>query len=219
MLLAEGAVDLAAEPELELYDMAALDVIVREAGGRFTSLDGTAARTAATRWPPTATCTTRRCRSSGRCPTTTTTPTRRRPAPARSTTCGPAATKRVDDDEPASSVEWHAHRRGARGQAESATSSRSVPAPTVRELLALLAEHNVGALIVSGDGAAVDGIVSERDVVRRLHDDESVLDGPVGAIMTRTSRPASRGTTVDDLHEVHDRAPDPARPRWSPTGG
>src|SRR6476660_5520128 len=41
MLVAEGAVDLAAEPELELYDMAALDVIVREAGGTFTSLDGT----------------------------------------------------------------------------------------------------------------------------------------------------------------------------------
>ncbi len=40
MLLAEGAVDLAAEPELALYDMAALDVIVREAGGRFTSLAG-----------------------------------------------------------------------------------------------------------------------------------------------------------------------------------
>jgi histidinol-phosphatase len=41
MLVAEGAVDLAAEPELELYDMAALDIIVREAGGTFTSLDGT----------------------------------------------------------------------------------------------------------------------------------------------------------------------------------
>lgn len=41
MLVAEGAVDLAAEPELELYDMAALDVIVREAGGQFTSLAGT----------------------------------------------------------------------------------------------------------------------------------------------------------------------------------
>jgi histidinol-phosphatase len=41
MLLAEGAVDLCAEPELQVYDMAALDVIVREAGGRFTSLDGT----------------------------------------------------------------------------------------------------------------------------------------------------------------------------------
>ena len=41
MLLAEGAVDIATEPELQVYDMAALDVIVREAGGRFSSLDGT----------------------------------------------------------------------------------------------------------------------------------------------------------------------------------
>ena len=40
MLVAEGAVDIATEPQLELYDMAALDVIVREAGGVFTSLDG-----------------------------------------------------------------------------------------------------------------------------------------------------------------------------------
>lgn len=41
MLVAEGAVDLACEPELALYDMAALVPIVTEAGGRFTSLDGT----------------------------------------------------------------------------------------------------------------------------------------------------------------------------------
>ncbi|MEJ7706921.1 MAG: inositol monophosphatase family protein [Nocardioidaceae bacterium] len=41
MLVAEGAVDLALEPDLELCDMAALAVIVQEAGGRFTSLDGT----------------------------------------------------------------------------------------------------------------------------------------------------------------------------------
>lgn len=41
MLLAEGAVDIAAEPELALHDMAALVPIVTEAGGRFTSLDGT----------------------------------------------------------------------------------------------------------------------------------------------------------------------------------
>ena len=40
MLLAEGAVDIAAEPELKLHDMAALDVIVTEAGGRFTGLNG-----------------------------------------------------------------------------------------------------------------------------------------------------------------------------------
>jgi histidinol-phosphatase len=40
MLLAEGAVDLAAEPELSLWDMAALAPIVTEAGGRFTGLNG-----------------------------------------------------------------------------------------------------------------------------------------------------------------------------------
>ncbi|MEJ2577946.1 MAG: histidinol-phosphatase [Kineosporiaceae bacterium] len=40
MLVAEGAADIATEPELQLYDLAALVPIVVEAGGRFTSLDG-----------------------------------------------------------------------------------------------------------------------------------------------------------------------------------
>jgi len=40
VLLAEGAVDIACEPEVSLWDLAALDVIVREAGGRFTDLSG-----------------------------------------------------------------------------------------------------------------------------------------------------------------------------------
>ena len=40
MLVAEGAVDVACEPELALHDMAALVPIVTEAGGRFTSIDG-----------------------------------------------------------------------------------------------------------------------------------------------------------------------------------
>ena len=40
MLVAEGAVDIAVEPSLALWDMAALDIIVREAGGRFSNLDG-----------------------------------------------------------------------------------------------------------------------------------------------------------------------------------
>ena len=42
MLVAEGAVDIAAEPSLALWDMAALDVIVREAGGTFSNLTGEA---------------------------------------------------------------------------------------------------------------------------------------------------------------------------------
>jgi histidinol-phosphatase len=41
-LVAEGAVDIAAEPEVSLWDLAPLDVLVREAGGTFTGLDGAA---------------------------------------------------------------------------------------------------------------------------------------------------------------------------------
>ncbi|PQM46895.1 Histidinol-phosphatase [Mycobacterium talmoniae] len=40
-LVAEGAVDVAAEPEVSVWDLAALDILVREAGGTFTSLEGT----------------------------------------------------------------------------------------------------------------------------------------------------------------------------------
>ena len=40
VLLAEGAVDVACEPEVSVWDLAALDVIVREAGGQFTDLTG-----------------------------------------------------------------------------------------------------------------------------------------------------------------------------------
>ena len=40
-LVAEGAVDVTAEPEVSLWDLAPLDILVREAGGRFTALDGT----------------------------------------------------------------------------------------------------------------------------------------------------------------------------------
>jgi histidinol-phosphatase len=42
MLVAEGAVDVAVEPEVSLWDLAALQVIVEEAGGRFTDLEGRA---------------------------------------------------------------------------------------------------------------------------------------------------------------------------------
>jgi len=59
------------------------------------------------------------------------------------------------------------------------------PEATVRELLDMLAEHRIGALVVSQDGRSVDGIVSERDIVRRLHDrGPAVLDVTVTEIMT-----------------------------------
>ena len=76
------------------------------------------------------------------------------------------------------------------------------PDATVRELIGLLAEHNVGALVVSEDGTGVHGIVSERDVVRRLKDDASVLDAAVSAIMTSEVRTCTGQESVNDLMEI-----------------
>lgn len=76
------------------------------------------------------------------------------------------------------------------------------PDATVRDLLAMLAQHNVGALIVSNDGSSVEGIVSERDVVRRLHEDEAVLSSPVSSIMTSEVHSCEGQHPVDDLMQV-----------------
>jgi CBS domain-containing protein len=74
------------------------------------------------------------------------------------------------------------------------------PDRSVREALALLAEHGIGALVVSAGGDAVDGIVSERDVVRALHaSGPEVLDGPVSALMTADVHTCPPGASVHDL--------------------
>jgi CBS domain-containing protein len=76
------------------------------------------------------------------------------------------------------------------------------PDATVRELLGLLAEHNVGAVVVSADGEGVDGIVSERDIVRRLAESDSVLDGAVSAIMTSDVQTCEPDAPLDDLRKL-----------------
>ena len=76
------------------------------------------------------------------------------------------------------------------------------PEATVRELVALLAEHNVGALVVSEDGERVTGIVSERDVVRRLHEDGGVLDSPVRSIMTPDVHTCAGEDALTDLMQT-----------------
>jgi len=59
------------------------------------------------------------------------------------------------------------------------------PEQTIRQALGLLAEKNIGALVaVDGTGRAV-GILSERDIVRKLARDESVLGHAVETIMTK----------------------------------
>ncbi|HET9172250.1 MAG TPA: CBS domain-containing protein [Actinospica sp.] len=74
------------------------------------------------------------------------------------------------------------------------------PDATCRTLLALLAERNIGAVVVSEDGVTVGGIVSERDVVRRLHDrGDVVLDGPVSDIAVWEVSTCGLDDHVDEL--------------------
>ena len=58
------------------------------------------------------------------------------------------------------------------------------PEATVSELLDALAEHNVGALVVSHDGTSMLGIVSERDIVRKIRDFDDPKSVTVEQIMT-----------------------------------
>jgi CBS domain-containing protein len=74
------------------------------------------------------------------------------------------------------------------------------PKDTVGALLDVLAGHKVGALVVVTADGAVDGIVSERDVVRHLQArGAGILDEPISTIMTAPVRTADPDTTLDEL--------------------
>jgi CBS domain-containing protein len=73
------------------------------------------------------------------------------------------------------------------------------PEQTIRQALALLAQHNIGALVVVGDGGLPVGILSERDIVREAARNERVFTLGVSSIMTHD---VIIGTPQDDLVSV-----------------
>ncbi len=74
------------------------------------------------------------------------------------------------------------------------------PDATVRTLLAQLAEYSIGAMVVCDSDGALQGIVSERDVVRALHSGgDGILDGPVSSIMTADVHTCGPSDTVVDM--------------------
>ena len=74
---------------------------------------------------------------------------------------------------------------------------------TVAHAVTELARHQIGALVVSADGAHIDGIVSERDIVRSLGDrSDALLEDPVSSIMTRVVATASPDDEVESLMKV-----------------
>ena len=74
------------------------------------------------------------------------------------------------------------------------------PDTAVEQVAAVLARHRIGAVVVSGDGSSIDGIVSERDIVRALAElGSAVLGQAVRGIMTSEVVTCAPGTTVEEL--------------------
>ncbi|MCC6495650.1 MAG: CBS domain-containing protein [Propionibacteriaceae bacterium] len=72
------------------------------------------------------------------------------------------------------------------------------PSATVAELVELLAKFNIGAVVVSADDG-IDGIVSERDIVRHLASDgAAVLSQPVSGIMTTDVKTCTPDDDIED---------------------
>jgi CBS domain-containing protein len=77
------------------------------------------------------------------------------------------------------------------------------PGTTVTDLLGTLAEHGIGAAVVSSDGRTVEGIVSERDVVRAVAErGAAVLQAPVRDICTTDVHTCTPDARIDDLMRV-----------------
>jgi len=73
---------------------------------------------------------------------------------------------------------------------------------TVGDAARVLAQEKVGALVVSGDGRHIDGILSERDIARALAEHgAATIDLTVEQLMTRDVSTCGRHDTVDDLME------------------
>ena len=81
------------------------------------------------------------------------------------------------------------------------------PTATVDQLVALMAEHNIGAVVVSTDGTHIEGIVSERDVVRALAaDGGDLLARTVADLMTAEVTVATPQDRIEDTaHTMTER--------------
>jgi CBS domain-containing protein len=77
------------------------------------------------------------------------------------------------------------------------------PDTVVSQLLAVLAEHGIGAVVVSPEGTTVEGIVSERDIVRALaRRGAAVLAEPVTAIHTADVMTVSPEASLEEVEQL-----------------
>ncbi len=74
------------------------------------------------------------------------------------------------------------------------------PDSTVREIISILSREQIGVVVICGKENTLDGIVSERDVVRGLAErGQALLGSTAGDLMTRNVRTCSPGDSVRDI--------------------
>ncbi|MCC6224852.1 MAG: CBS domain-containing protein [Microthrixaceae bacterium] len=77
------------------------------------------------------------------------------------------------------------------------------PDATLTDAASVLAVRRIGALVVSADSVAIDGIISERDIVRHVAEEgAAALTATVASVMTSAVRTCSRTDLVEDLMGV-----------------
>lgn len=80
------------------------------------------------------------------------------------------------------------------------------PDAALRQVVALLRDLRIGAVVVSGDGSRIEGIVSERDVVHRLAEKGAdILEGRVADIMVRAVITCREHDTLDEIMQTMTR--------------
>mgnify|MGYP001146925449 FL=1 len=74
------------------------------------------------------------------------------------------------------------------------------PEASIAEVAIVLAEHRIGAVVVTDDGRAIDGVLSERDIVRALaRPDDGMLAATARSLMTAEVVTCQPDTTVEEL--------------------
>jgi len=77
------------------------------------------------------------------------------------------------------------------------------PRETIRDAVDLLEEHGIGAVIVTRDGRTIDGIISERDIVRNLvREQEGTLRLRVEDLMTESVTTCKPTDTIDSAMDI-----------------
>ena len=77
------------------------------------------------------------------------------------------------------------------------------PDNTLAEIITKLAQKKIGAIVIVGDSGEVVGILSERDIIRRLGEaGEAALREPVAQSMTKNVISCQESTTLEEMMEI-----------------